>query len=156
MEQKIDHSRILTYAFLTLPYHVRITIVRDLGLVKGKAPLSQEDFFAKCFSKARTDKKLPELWDAVYKESPDDQRRKMGVENPFRPDAKPAEDPADDFYSELQQTVAGTIRDLQTMATQTGEVQVAKFSTNGWKDLPNGKGRIRIDSIEITVEPLKH
>lgn len=150
-----DNPRILTYAFLTLPYHVRINIVRDLGLVKGKAPLSQEDFFAKCFRKAKADKKLAELWDAVYKESKDDQKNKMGIFNPYKTAAKPAQDdealPFQEFYDSARKVMA----DAYAKAMKTGEPQVATFSTNGWRELPDGKGRIKIDSIEMTITPLK-
>lgn len=149
-----DPARTLTYAFLRLPYHVRIKIVRDLGLVKGKTSLSEADFWAKCFRKAKTDKKLEQLWDATFKET-QDAEASMGKENPFKAESKPAQDPAEDFFSALQQTVANTIRDLQKTAAETNAVQITQFSTNGWKELPNGKGRIKIDSIEIAVEPLK-
>ena len=90
MTTDLKDARRLTYTFLRLPYHVRIRIVRDLGLVSGKTPLSEEKFFEKCFRKAKTDKKLEKLWDETFKETKDAEE-KMGKENPFKAVDKPAE-----------------------------------------------------------------
>jgi hypothetical protein len=149
---KNDSARTLTYSFLQLPYHVKICIVRELGLVSGKTPMNETDFFAKCFRKAKADKKLPELWDAVYKET-EDAAAKMGS-NPYKIDAGPADE--DNTYEAFEDGMKVTTAALIRKAEKTGEVQVAHFSTNGWKPLANGSGRMRIENIEITITPRKH
>lgn len=152
MNQK-DYARILSYNFLTLPYHVRIRIVRELGLVAGKTPMNAMDFFAKCFRKAKTDKKLEYLWDETFKETANAQQL-MG-DNPYRITAmdKPADE--DRSFEAFEENFKITTATMMRTAERTGEVQMAHFSTNGWKLLAGCKGRIRIENIEVTITPLK-
>lgn len=149
---KINHSRTLTYAFLQLPYHVKIRIVRDLDLVSGKTPLHETDFFAKCFRKAKTDKKLEQLWDETFKETKD-AGAKMGNVNPYKPDPGPAVE--DRTFESFEENFKSTTAAMMRRAQETGEAQMAHFSTDGWRYLADGKGRIRIENIEVTVTPIK-
>jgi predicted phosphodiesterase len=56
----------LLYAFVGLPYHVRISIMRKLGLIdETNEKLPDSELFASCFDRAVRKKLLDQIWEAV-------------------------------------------------------------------------------------------
>lgn len=75
----VDARRRLTYRFMELPYLARLDIARDLVLVQEEdADASGDELIRRVFRRAREQKKLEALWDAVEKRYEDPAK-----ENPF-------------------------------------------------------------------------
>ena len=56
----------LLYAFVGLPYHVRMSIMRKLGLIdETNEKLPDSELFASCFDRAVRKGLLEQIWEAV-------------------------------------------------------------------------------------------
>ena len=56
----------LLYAFVALPYHVRVSIMEQLKLIdESNRGLPDNERFASCFDRAVKENRLNEIWDAV-------------------------------------------------------------------------------------------
>jgi predicted MPP superfamily phosphohydrolase len=71
-------GRRLTYRFLNLPYHARIKIVQQLGLVSPEDEgLRDSELYIRYFTRAVEKGNLPALWDLI------DENSESHEENPF-------------------------------------------------------------------------
>ena len=59
--------------------------------------------------------------------------------------------PPKDIFEQINKLT----KELHAKAMETGEVQSATISSNGWQPLPDTKGKFRFESMTITIEPVK-
>ena len=76
----MDSARILTYRFLSLPFHVRVEIANKLRLLEeADSKLEDIQLFSRIFSRAGDRRLLASLWEAVE----DATGVELGSGNPF-------------------------------------------------------------------------
>jgi predicted phosphodiesterase len=67
---RLTRKRLL-YAFISLPYHTRKSIMQRFGLAdSGDDALPDVEVFTACFERARRDGVLDKVWDAIEHEAP--------------------------------------------------------------------------------------
>jgi hypothetical protein len=56
---------------------------------------------------------------------------------------------------DIFQKINKLAKELDAKARETGEVQTATISSDGWQPMPDAKGKFRFEEMTITIEPLK-